>query len=389
MTGTGRKQYIAAADFLRVFAVGLVACFHIWQQSWFDPGFRVLGVYIDLQRIVRRGYMGVDLMLLLSGFLLYLPVARAARRGEPMPDSRDFYARRFRRIVPSYLAAILIALGFTYIYGPEWGSAPRGWDLLAHLTFTHTFWRGTYIWTSLNVGLWTLAVEVQFYLIFPWVSRTFRRDPWMTFCLLAALGLLSRLTIMRRDDVTMLFNQLPCMLDVYALGMLSAHFLSVREEKGGHLLFALGSAAFLAGIVWVLWIQKTTDNRDLNQWQMIWRFPLAALGGGFLFCGGLWPRWLDRAAGNPLTKFCAAISYNFYIWHQYLAVKLRIWHLPAYVTQMPQRDEGRAWQGKYTLLCFAVAFTAAALFTYLFEKPAARALKRLSDRRRARQKTAA
>ena len=387
MRAARRKTYIAAADFLRVFAVGLVACFHIWQQAWFDPGFRVFGVYIDLQRIIRRGYMGVDLMLLLSGFLLYLPAARAARRGEPMPDTRDFYARRLRRIMPSYLAAILIALGFTFVYGPDWGSAPRGLDLLAHLTFTHTFWRGTYIWTSLNVGLWTLAVEMQFYLIFPLLARSFRRTPWLTFCTMAALGLFSRLLIARKEDVTMLFNQLPCMLDLYALGMLSAHLLAIREEKGAHWKFAVGSAVFLAGIVWVLWTQKTKDNRDLNQWQMLWRFPLGVLGGGFLLCGGLWPRWADRAAGNPVTKYCAAISYNFYIWHQYLSVKLKQWDLPHYVTEMPQRDEGRAWQGRYTLLCFAVAFAAATLFTYLLEKPAAKALKRFSERREKKPQT--
>ena len=57
------KTYIAAADLLRVFCVGMVAWFHIWQQSWLDPGFRLGGMHIDLQRIVRRGYMGVDLML--------------------------------------------------------------------------------------------------------------------------------------------------------------------------------------------------------------------------------------------------------------------------------------------------------------------------------------
>ena len=388
MTGRGGKQYIAAADFLRVFAVGLVACFHIWQQSWLDPGFKVLGVYIDLQRIVRRGYMGVDLMLTLSGFLLYLPVARAARRGAPMPDTRDFYARRLRRIMPSYLAAIFIALGFTFVYGPDWGSAPRGLDLLAHLTFTHTFWRGTYLWTSLNVALWTLAVEMQFYLIFPYVSRLFRRTPWQTFGVMASLGLLCRLTIARKEDINMLFNQLPCMLDVYALGMLSAHLLSIRERRGSRWLSVPASAVFLAGIVWVLWVQRPVDNRDLNQWQMLWRFPLAFLGAGFLYCGGLWPKWADRAAGNPLTKYCAAISYNFYIWHQYLAVKLRTWRLPPYVTEMPQRDEGRAWQVKYTILCFLVAFAAATLFTYCLEKPAARFLSKRREAQHREKETA-
>ena len=204
---------------------------------------------------------------------------------------------------------------------------------------------------------------------------------------MTALGLFSRMLIARKEDVTMLFNQLPCMLDLYALGMLSAYLLALREEKSGHWLFTAGSAVCLVGIVWVLWVQRPVDNRDLNQWQMLWRFPLGVLGGGFLFCGGLWPRWADRAAGNRVTKYCAAISYNFYIWHQYLSVKLKQWRLPPYVTELPQRDEGRAWQGKYTLLCFLAAFAAATLFTYLLEKPAARALKRLSDRRKKAHRT--
>ena len=309
-----------------------------------------------------------------------------------MFDTRDFYGRRLRRILPSYLAAILIALACTFVYGADWGSAPRGWDLLAHLTFTHTFWRGTYIWTSLNVGLWTLAVEMQFYLLFPLTARAFRRAPALTFCAMTAIGLLSRRSISGLPDITMLFNQLPCMLDVYALGMLSAHLLAGQERPGAHQrsvrsaggwLYGLGSAVCLAGVLWVLWHQNTTDNRDLNQWQMIWRFPLGVLGAGFLWCGGQWPAALDRVLGNPVTKYCAAISYNFYIWHQYLSVKLKVWRLPPYVTELPQRDEGRAWQVKYTLLCFAVAFAAATFFTYLLEKPAARALKR-----RSREKTA-
>ena len=389
MTGRAEKSHIAGADFFRVFSVGLVACFHIWQQSWLDPGFRVMGVHIELLRIVRRGYMAVDLMLLLSGFLLYLP---EARRGERPFDVRDFYARRLRRILPSYLAAIFIALGFTYIYGPDWGSAPRGLDLLAHLTFTHTFWRGTYVWTSLNVGLWTLAVEMQFYLLFPLIARVFRRRPAVTFCGMAAMGLLSRWSISSLPDVTMLFNQLPCMLDLYALGMLSAHLLAKRERSGAHLrsepeaggwLWAALSAVCLAGILWILWHQNTTDNRDLNQWQMNWRFPLGVLGAGFLLGAGGWPAALDRLVGNRATKYCAAISYNFYIWHQYLAVKLKVWHLPPYLTELPQRDEGRSWQLAYTGLCFAVAFAAATLFTFGLEKPAARALGR-----RQRQKAA-
>ena len=99
-----RRPYLAAADVLRVFAVGLVAWFHIWQQSWLDPGFRLASQWIDLQSVVRRGYMMVDLMLLLSGFLLYVPYARRLRQGKKPLDVIAFYKKRLWRILPSYLS---------------------------------------------------------------------------------------------------------------------------------------------------------------------------------------------------------------------------------------------------------------------------------------------
>lgn len=367
------KTYIAAADLLRVFCVGMVAWFHIWQQSWLDPGFRLGGVYFDLQRIVRRGYMMVDVMLLLSGFLLYLPAARADRRGETMPDTLDFYRRRLWRILPSYLLAVGVAAVFAVLYGPTPGSAPLWKDLLAHLTFTHTFWYGTYLWTSLNGVLWTLAVEMQFYLLFPLIARLFRRHPWPTWAGMTALALICRYLVEQVPDPSLLFNQLPCMLDLYAFGMLAAHLLAGREDAPRHWLYGLGSLVFLAGMVWVLWMQQPADGRDVQRLQLLWRLPLSVLGAGFLWCGGQWSPPLSRGVGNGVIRFLSAVSYNFYIWHQYLAVKLKEWHIPPYASlDLPQRYEGRLWQQKYTAVCFLAALAVAAAATYLWEKPLAR-----------------
>ena len=90
---------------------------------------------------------------------------------------------------------------------------------------------------------------------------------------------------------------------------------------------------------------------------------------------------LDRVFGNRLIRFLSAISYNFYIWHQFLAVKLKELHIPAYTSEFPQMNEGRAWQTNYTLLCFAAAFLLAAALTFFVEKPAGRALLRLRERK--------
>ena len=65
------------ADVFRTMAVGMVGWFHIWQQTWINPG--------PLHLAVRTGYIWVDGMILLSAFCLWLPYARAraARGGFP------------------------------------------------------------------------------------------------------------------------------------------------------------------------------------------------------------------------------------------------------------------------------------------------------------------
>lgn len=374
-----RRPYLAAADVLRVFAVGLVAWFHIWQQSWLDPGFRLAREWIDLQSVVRRGYMMVDLMLLLSGFLLYLPYARRLRMGKNPLDVKAFYKKRLVRILPSYLFAVGVAFVFSYVRGDAFGGTAALWkDLLAHLSFTYTFSYRNYVWTSLNVALWTLAVEMQFYLLFPLVARAFSRRTGLTFGAMVGVALVFRLFVGGMNDPTIWFNQLPGMLDLYALGMLSAHVLAQREEQSDRPWWnAVAALLCLMGICQILYLQAPADGRETQILQILWRLPLGALGAGFLYFGCRWPERLDAVLGNRLTRFLAGVSYNFYIWHQYLAVKLKEWHIPAYAAEsLPQASEGRLWQQKYTACCFLGALAVSVLLTYLLEKPMSRLLTR-------------
>ena len=185
-------RHVDTCDGLRALAVMVVAWFHIWQQSWLNPSFSLWGHYVDLQSVVRRGYMMVDLMLLLSGFLLYLPYIQRLRQGREALNVRRFYKKRLWRILPSYLFAVLFAFVYSYIKGGAFGGTEALWkDLLAHLTFTHTFSYRNYVWTSLNVALWTLAIEMQFYLIFPLVpNMTFLYLIWPIGWILSILTLL-------------------------------------------------------------------------------------------------------------------------------------------------------------------------------------------------------
>lgn len=368
------RRYFAAADILRILCIFTVAWFHIWQQSWLDPSFVIGGHYFDLQRIVRRGYMLVDLTLLLTGFLLYRPLVRSDGK---IADVKGFYYRRLCRILPCYLLAVLVAAMFALARGRTVGSAPLWRDLLAHLTFTYTFSMDTYYWTSLNAALWTIAVEMQFYLVFPLLARAFGKRPVLTFVSLTAAALVSRaLTAACAKELSLWVNQLPCMLDLYVLGMLAAHLLEKRGSAPRRWIFFPLSLLALFGIFAVLWRQNAAGDAEIKAAQLLWRLPLGLCGAAFLYFAGRAPESVDRVFGNRVARFLSAISYNFYIWHQFLAVKLKEFHIPAYDSEFPQISEGRAWQIKYTLLCFAAAFVLAAALTYFVEKPAARALLR-------------
>ena len=94
-------SYVESCDGLRTMAVLIVAWFHIWQQSWLFPGLTLLGRDISLDPLVRSGYMWVDMMILISGFCLYLPWARMRYEGGEPARPMDFYVRRLARIHPS------------------------------------------------------------------------------------------------------------------------------------------------------------------------------------------------------------------------------------------------------------------------------------------------
>ena len=379
-----RPEYAAAADLLRALCVGLVGWYHIWQQSWLSPVLSLGAVHIDLTGCVRAGYMFVDLMLVLSGFLLYLPYANRAER-----PAGPFYLRRGLRILPSYWLCLLVMLAFS-VAAPDFSNPGQlAEDLLAHLGFVHNLWGFSYNGTRLNVVLWTLAVEVQFYLVFPALAPVFRRRPVVTYLAMTGAGLsVMLLWTLPMQDTTLFVNRLPNMLVVYANGMLGAHLYArlCKMEKYQRLRAAAATALWVAsawGIFAIVTAQSHASGYDaLRAGQLRWRWLLSACGAGFLVGGSLGFGALRAALSNRVVRFLAGISYNFYIWHQWLAVKLKAWRVPPYRAEINPNMAGEMpWQLHYTLLCFASALMLATALTYLVERPAARiGLRRLEGK---------
>ncbi len=380
-----RASHADAGDFLRVASVGLVGWFHIWQQSWLNPDLHLFGRSFRIYPLVACGYMFVDLMLLLSGFLLMLGWQAGRNR-----RARDFYIARAARILPSYLLCIAIMLFAFALPGRLYRSPGAMWkDLLAHLSFTHNFFYDTYLATPLNGVLWTLAVEVQFYLIFPLLARAFDRAPVRTWGCMVALAMLIRLTIiLYAEDSAIYFNRLTAMLDVYANGMLAAHIYRRLAKKPQSARRAWLSTALtilaVVGVYRILCAQHLrSGTENIRMGQMLWRFPLSALGCVFLVCGSRSIRLMRALFSNRVVCFLSSLSFNFYIWHQFLAVKLKAWRIPYYEGVNPNQAGLQPWQNRYTLICFVGSLALSLLITYLVEKPCARWIKRRLSSRKA------
>ena len=372
---TPSPRYAAAADLLRVLCVFMVAWFHIWQQSWLSPVLRVGGFTLNLTAQVRAGYMFVDLMLLLSGFLCYLPYARGKEYG-----TGEFYARRALRILPSYWFCLAVMLAMALLAPGFCDPGRLMKDLLLHLGFAHNLFPESYTMTRLNVVLWTLAVEVQFYLLLPALAPVFRKHPLITWLAMTLTAFCFRYRwTMFYTDTTLYINRLPNMLDLYATGMLAAHFYprlaKIRRRRA--LVATLATVAMVAGL-WGIWhivaVQAWVSGYEaLHNGQLTRRFPLAVCGGLFLLGGSLSFRPVRALCSNPPVRWLSGISYNYFIWHQWLAVQFKKWRIPPYLAEADPNQVGeQPWQLRYTLLCFAAALLVAVAVTYLIERPCAR-----------------
>lgn len=152
-------RYAPGLDGVRALAVLAVFIYHMGTTSGVD--------------YLRGGFLGVDMFFVLSGYLITsLLLVEIARRGRV--SIKAFYLRRARRLLPA-LFAMMLAVGAVGVFWlPQQASRLRG-DVLASLGYVTNWWLvsqgdsyfGTGDRPGLLTHLWSLAVEEQFYLVWP------------------------------------------------------------------------------------------------------------------------------------------------------------------------------------------------------------------------------
>lgn len=379
-----RAGRIPTIDGLRGIAILLVVWFHIWQISWLPTV--IPGIHLSLQPFAETGFVGVALFFFISGFVLLLPYAEAHEGAKSPPTLRHFIDRRVRKIVPSYVLCIIVLIAIGYQTYPNLPAAIE--DVVFHLLFIHDWFAATS--ASINGVMWSLGVEVQFYVLFPlFVGQFVRRPVVLT---LAFFAIANAWRIWTAFAPHYFWGQrleaLPAFFDVFAAGMFAAWLfvritsrhpaLAERRALFSAIMLA-GGAAFLALVVQCFNVRYDADWPQI--WNVAWRSPLAiafaATALGSLFA---W-RWLRALLGNPALLFLAAISYNLYLWHQPLARMLLAHHIPPFAGADHHADPN--WPLPFSIIATAASLALAWLITFAFEQPLLRSRFRLASARAA------
>lgn len=169
-----KDAHVPALDGVRGLAIALVFARHLSLVSWFRGSSS--GLDRAVAGVAGAGWMGVDLFFVLSGFLITGVLLHDRDRPTPMSAKLGrFYWRRTLRIVPLYYAACAI-LFFVVPALPYFRAQPEiamlrqsePWFWLYGVNILGVVHGGA--WTPFNTGhFWSLAVEEQFYLVWPLV----------------------------------------------------------------------------------------------------------------------------------------------------------------------------------------------------------------------------
>lgn len=286
------RAYFEKIDGLRALAIGFVLVEH------FAP---------SVGHRVTAGYFGVDLFFVISGFLVTSILLGA--RGSFASAYGKFVARRTLRIFPLYylVLALLLATGY----------APAREQILYLATYTYNYaWVALELPTGYLTHFWSLALEEQFYLVWPPIVLSLRRWPRVLFAGtgLFALACFFQLVTSRFESVAP-YNYVGLFPRA---GSLALGALGALLQRRPAFLDALFRNLLLEWLVLAGMAASLVTTYDLK---------LVVLGVGSLYLvlkaahSEFQSTTLNRLLSHPWVLHVGRVSYGIYILH----VPLGLW----------------------------------------------------------------
>lgn len=309
------ERYIPAIDGLRAISVIAVLLYHLTLPWW--PG----------------GFLGVDLFFVISGYVITRLILDSIERSSAL-DLRKFYRSRIRRLFPALIFMVVMTTLFVGVWAPETvkrfvSDLPylftglMNWALVAReQDYFSTIGR-----PPLLQHTWSLAVEIQFYLLWPlillFVLRFFGKKRIPAFALLFALasGTLLFLYSVKIDaESATSVSHVYFGSDTHSIGLFLGAALAVRWiprnfsadiAKGAKdFIDGFGVAAFLGLLSLFLFV----DPNDPTLYRIA--FPLTAIFGCMALMSLVHPASrLARQFTRAPMMWIGERSYGIYLWH--------------------------------------------------------------------------
>ena len=332
-TGQVGVRHISSIDGLRAIAVTAVVLYHLG-ISWI-PG----------------GFLGVDLFFVISGYVITRLILDSINQSSAL-DLRAFYAARLRRIYPGFLFMVVCTILFIGVWAPE--AIKR---FLSDLPFALT---GTINWLLVarhqdyfeTVGrppllqhTWSLAVELQFYLIWPLillgVLKYFGKKNIARIALVIAMvsgTTLFFVSLQLDQSNAQQISHIYFGTDTHSLGLFLGSALAVSwipqnlsadiEKRAQDVIDGIGVFGLLGLISTFLFI----DESNASLYRIA--FPLAGIFGCLVIISLV----------HPASRFAPIISTAPFRWVGQRSYGIYIWHWVIFQVTRPSVDlSGQTW----------------------------------------------
>lgn len=283
------QSHLVRLDVLRGIAILSVFLFHYqdailhvvplrWSGLWLNPG-SAANVWTYILFPLSFGWAGVSLFFVISGFVIHLSFLR-----NPTFNLGQFYTRRFWRIYPPYLLALCVfAFRIHMVKTPAGVAGAGAAQFLSHLFLVHNLRQQWFF--GIVSPFWSLALEAQFYLIYPLL-----------------------LLIRKRVGMT---GALGCTLGLSLLCRLVAGLFLINWQVP----FVAVITRFVA-ILWFDWTLGAYVAEQFHAGRRAFRIPLAAWGGlVVLLVLATFFKPTDLLSYS-LAAFIAAVFIDSYVWSQ-------------------------------------------------------------------------
>jgi peptidoglycan/LPS O-acetylase OafA/YrhL len=297
-----RPDYSPQLDGLRAVSVAAVAWSH-WLPEW-QFGLPLGG--------------GVHLFFVLSGFLITRILLGLRTAPDRATGVGRFYLRRALRLFPAFY----VVLATAWLADVPLAATTWPWHA-AYLSNTYIAWQGE--WQGHFSHFWSLAVEEQFYLLWPWavVWMPAARLPWL-FAATALLGPAAHLVAHARGLEEPFWALVPGgSADSLGVGALIAWttWASGPRDRAGRVWPRVGA---LGLVLWLALAIPEWRGATLPAWLTVWRQVVQALVFAWLVWRGVdgVPGGAGRVLRHPAVVAVGRISYGIYLVHPFAPIVL-------------------------------------------------------------------